>query len=424
MEEITMTQTDAMPKTTWYSWLVWLLGSSFYFYEFLLQVSPNVMMPDLSKHFHINALHFGYLATFYFIAYSIMQIPAGVLMDKYGARRLLTAAALICAGGTLLLVQAPNFFFVEIARFATGIGSAFALLGTLVLASRWFSPKRFAMLTGSTIMLGMLGAIFGQRPLAIMIGALGWQHSLRILAVIGFIIAALIWCIVRDNKNPMYHQVIEHQWSELMASVYRLIKSPQAWLIALYGVLLYGPTATLGAAWGATFVGTVYGLSRPDAATYITIIFFGWVVGSPILGIISDWQQRRKPVLYAGAIGGLLSSLVIAFVHLPSLALLAVFMFIFGFFSSGFLPGFSLIRETQPAKAHGAALGFMNMINSLGGAIAPPIVGVILDLTWKGTVVNGVPIYTTTGFHIAIGIIPLSMLLAIILLFFIKEPQK
>jgi MFS family permease len=422
-----MEQSNLQQKPTWYSWLVWLLGSTFYFYEFLLQVSPNVMMPDLSKHFHINALHFGYLATFYFIAYSIMQIPAGVLMDKYGARRLLTLAALVCACGTLLLVQAPNFFFVELARFATGIGSAFALLGTLVLASRWFSHRRFAMLTGITIMLGMLGAIFGQRPLAIMINLLGWQFSLHILAIVGFIIAALIWLIVRDNKNPLQtHNVAadEHQWAELMASVYRLIKSPQAWLIALYGVLLYGPTATLGAAWGATFVGTIYGLSRADAATYITVIFFGWVVGSPILGIISDWLQRRKPVLYAGAIGGLLSSLVIAFVHLPSLKLLALFMFIFGFFSSGFLPGFSLIRETQPAKAHGAALGFMNMINSLGGAIAPPIVGVILDLTWQGTMVNGVPVYSTMGFHIAIGIIPLSMLLAIITLFFVKEPCK
>lgn len=420
-----MEQPIQQPKTTWYSWIVWLLGSTFYFYEFLLQVSPNVMMPDLSAHFHINALHFGYLATFYFVAYSIMQMPAGVLMDKYGARRLLTAATLICACGTLLLVQAPSFGFVELARFATGVGSAFALLGTLVLASRWFSPHRFAMLTGSTIMLGMLGAIFGQRPLALMIGGLGWQRSLHILALAGFIIAALIWFIVRDNKNPLQNnRMEEHQWSDLMASVYRLIKSPQAWLIAIYGVLLYGPTATLGAAWGATFIGTVYGLPRADAATYITVIFFGWVIGAPILGFISDWMQRRKPVLYAGAIGGLLSSLFIAFVHLPSLTLLAIVMFIFGFFSSGFLPGFSLMRETQPAKANGAALGFMNMINSLGGAIAPPIVGIILDLTWKGTVVNGAPVYTTAGFHIAIGIIPLSMLLAIVTLLFVKEPRK
>jgi MFS family permease len=404
-----------------YAWCVWFLGALFYFYEFWLQVSPNVMHADLSQHYHITGVQFGYMATFYFIAYAAMQIPAGVLFDRFGARKLLTAAALVCTGGTFLLAFAPTYHWVEFARFATGIGSAFALLGTLVLAASWFPPTRFAMLTGLVLTIGMLGAVGGQAPLAFMIQKMGWQHSLFILGIAGIVLSIIMWSVIRDNKNPMLQTRQKLSAKDLLQNVTRIITSPQPWLVALYGVLLYGPTATLGTTWGATFFATQYHLSPTVSASLISLIFIGWAVGSPVFGTLSDFIGRRKPPMYIGAIGGLLTSIILIYVVLPSVVMVAIDIFLFGFFSSAFLPSFSIARELQPARASGAALGFMNMINSLGGAVMPPIIGYILDLAWDGIMTNGNRVYSANDFHTAFSIIPISMILGLLVAFTVKE---
>ena len=416
-----MTKSTAKPG--FYSWIVWFTGTLFYFYEFFIQVAPNVMMPDLTRHFGISAVEFGYLATFYYAGYALMQLPAGTLLDRFGARRLIVVATLICAAGSFLTAYANAWFLVELARFATGIGSAFAVLGSFVLAAKWFPTHRFGLLSGFVLTIGMLGAVAGQHPMALMVEHFGWRQSLNILAIVGVVYALVTWCVISDHKNPLnQHRVDTTQsFKELLSNVLTIMRQPQPWLLASYGLLMFTPTLTLGASWGAGFLMAAYQLPIASAGSVISFIFIGWAIGCPSFGVISDRMRLRKPPLYIASVGGTICLLIMIYVHLPSLWLLSTLMMFFGIFSGGFLSSFSIARELQPHKATGAALGFMNMAQSLGGALLPPIVGIILDILWSGTFQDGGRVYLLHDYRYAFLIMPLETLAAGLLLFFVKE---
>ncbi len=416
-----MTKSTAKPG--FYSWVVWFTGTLFYFYEFFIQVAPNVMMPDLTRHFGISAVQFGYLATFYYAGYALMQLPAGTLLDRFGARRLIVVATLICAAGSFLTAYANAWFLVELARFATGIGSAFAVLGSFVLAAKWFPTHRFGLLSGLVLTIGMLGAVAGEHPMAVMVEHFGWRQSLNILAIVGVVYALVTWCVISDHKNPLnQHRVDTTQsFKELLSNVLTIMRQPQPWLLAAYGLLMFTPTLTLGASWGAGFLMAAYQLPVASAGSVISFIFIGWAMGCPLFGVVSDRMRLRKPPLYIASVGGTICLLIMIYVHLPSLWMLDTLMLFFGIFSGAFLSSFSIARELQPPKATGAALGFMNMAQSLGGALLPPIVGIILDILWSGTFQDGGRVYLLHDYRYAFLIMPLETVAAGLLLFFVKE---
>ena len=393
--------------------VLYLMAAIFYFYEFLLQVSPGIMVPDIMRHFHVSAKQVGYLATWYFVAYALMQIPAGMLFDRFGPRILLTVASLFCSAGTLLFALTNSFAMLEFSRFLTGLGSAFALLGTLVIAALWFPPYRFALLSGILVTIGMLGAIGGEKPLALMLAHYGWRDTLLILALIGFVLGALLLVVISNKK--VTHKV-KHQ--PLLGIGY-VLKNPQSWFVSIYGSLIYGATATLGAIWGVSFLRVTYGFTNPQAAGYISMIFIGWALGAPLFGFISDLIRKRKPPMYFSAIGStVFISLIIYYPGLNHF-MLAILFIAFGIASSAFLPAFSIARELHPAKYSGTALGMMNMLNSLGGALIPPVIGYFLEI--NNPMVTHVLDYSKHDFKMAFLVLPIGLGLTLLFVPFIRE---
>lgn len=408
-------------KVSLFAWLVWGLGAIFYFYETLLQVSPGVMVPELMRDFNVNAASLGHLSAFYFYAYAGMQIPVGVLLDTYGPRRLLAFAAFVCMLGCLLFGYAKGIPEAAAGRFLIGFGSAFAAVGCMKLASNWFPLERFALLTGLLVTLGMLGAVNGETPLALLVNNISWRHSMILLGFIGGGIALIIWLLVRDNSG---HKTVSHESRQqigIIAGLKQVISSRQNWLAAIYGGLMYAPTTAFGALWGVPFLITKYGIERPEAAGIMSLLFIGWAVGSPIAGWISDHIQRRLPTMLYGSIGALIIMLVIIYGPPVPLVAMSLLLFLFGFFSSGFLAAFSIIRETNSNHICATALGFMNMMNMIGGAILQPAIGVILDRCWEGQMLNGTRVYSLANYHDALMILPVIIFLSLLLLPLIKE---
>lgn len=408
----------------WMAWTVWSLGALFFFYEFLLQIAPSVMSTELRRTFSLTATQFGLLTPSYFIAYSSMQLPAGVFLDRFGPRKLLTIAAGFCAVGTLIFGFAPHFVFLEFGRFITGLGSAFAMLGALVLVANWFPTNRFASLHGLTLTIGMLGAVFGGAPMSLMVERFQWRPSMIALGIAGLVIALLIWFIVRDK--PSYHvdnhraQAGSIRIKDVLSALVGILKHKQSWITAVYGVLMYAPTTAL-AWWGPSFILSNFHVSVATAAGTNSLMFIGWCVGSPAFGGLSDWVGRRKVPLYISSVGTLICLLGIIYFSHVSLLFLGILMFFFGFFTCGFVPAFSLLREYHAPEASGTALGFMNMVNSLGGAIAPPTVGIILDHVWDGQFADGARVYANNNYHVALTALPVLVLIALIILPFIQE---
>jgi len=401
-------------------WLMWGLAVAFYFYEFLLQVSPNVMVPELMRAFQLNAAQLGNLTACYFYAYAAMQIPSGILLDRYGPRFLLTAATSFCVLGCLLLGTATTLVLAQIGRFSIGFGAAFAVLGCFRLIANWFPTQRFAFLTSLTVTVGMLGAIGGQAPLALLVEFLDWRASLIFLALIGGLLAFQIWRKVRNAPGDESFITTTLDQAPFFHGIQNVLRNKANWVTAFYGGLMFAPTSILGALWGVPFLMSAYGISRPSAAGIISTLFIGWAVGAPLTGFFADHLNKRDLTLLIGTLGALLTLSLFIYIHMP-LFLLGCTLFAFGFFSSGFLPSFAIVQEINPAENSATALGFMNMINMLGGALGQPFIGYLLDLMWHGQLNNGSRVYSAITFQTALSTLPLCILAALFLLLLIRK---
>lgn len=407
--------TDTFGKAS--PWIMWGLAAFFYAYEVFIQVSPGVMVPELMRAFAVDAAALGNLAAFYFYIYAPMQMPVGILLDRYGPRRLLTMAAAFCAVGCFLFGIAKILNVAIAGRLFIGFGSAFAAVSCMNIAAIWFPVKRFALLTGLMLTAGMLGGIAGETPLAILIERIGWRDSMLLLAIIGVGLSICTWIFVRDKTTPQP----QIQSSPLLQGLFQVLKQKQAWLIAIYGGLMFAPTSIFSGLWGVPFLVTAYHLERPIAAAIISMSFIGWMIGGPLGGWYSDRIGRRIPPLYIASIGTLIALTVLIYKPNLSLPTLYLLLFAFGFFSSWFLPAFSIIREINRASINATALGFMNMINMVGGAVGQPLVGFILDLFWEGKMLEGTRLYTAANFHVALLALPIMMAISILILPWIRE---
>ncbi|OGV49030.1 MAG: MFS transporter [Legionellales bacterium RIFCSPHIGHO2_12_FULL_42_9] len=417
------TKTNSSITTKSYlPWLVWGLGCLFYFYEFLLQVSLGVMSNELMRDFAVTSQTLGLLSGVYFYSYAGMQIPGGVLMDRFGPHRLLTIATAVCALSTLAFGLTDSFLTACIARLMIGFGSAFAAVGTFKLAANWFPAQRFAFMTGLTVTIGMLGAIGGEGPLALFIDYFGWRESMQILGAFGLIIALLISLIAKDA--PGHSKAILSKHAEenfLIVSLLELIKNKQLWLVASYGGLMYMSTPVFCGLWGVPFLMYKLHLTKAIAANYVSLILVGWAIASPLWGLFSNRVGARKPPMLIGAVGALCTSIVFIYAPLESGVLIQILLFAFGVFSSGFLPSFAAAKELCNKRYVATSLSFMNMMNMLGIALAQPLIGYILDRCWQGEIVDKVRVYPMEAYHIALIILPAGILIALLLLPFIKE---
>jgi MFS family permease len=404
-------------------WIVWGLGCLFYFYECLLQVSPSVMSNELMHDFAVTSQTLGILSGIYFYSYAVMQLPGGLLLDFFGPHKLLTGATLLCALSTIAFGLTNNFFMACTARLLIGCGSAFAAIGTMKLAANWFPASRFALLTGLMVTLGMLGAIGGETPLALLIDEFGWRQSMILMGGIGLVLSVLIFFITQDTPAPPLFTEIKPLTAEehIQPSLASLVKNHQLWLVALYGGLMYMATPVFCGLWGVPFLMNKMIITKSTAANYISLVFVGWAIASPLWGIFSNRIGLRKPPLYIGSIGALMCSSLFIFLPIESSVLMGIVLFFFGLFSAGFLPAFSVAKELCDKKYVATGLSFMNMMNMLGIALAQPLIGLILDRMWEGTMQGTVRLYPIAAYHTALSILPLGMLVALLILPKVKE---
>lgn len=411
-------------KSTIYPWIVWFLGASFFFYKYLVQVSPSVMTTDLMHAFNVNGTGLGNLSACYFYAYLIMQIPVGMLLDKFSPRYLTSLAILICGISTFVFAQAHSLTLACFARAAIGFGAAFAAVSCFKSATLWFTPQRFALISGMCMTAAMLGAVFGQVPLSLLVQTFDWRIALEIIGGLGVMLSLIYVLTVRDKQPEKPHTdipVTNPKPTSGFANLWRILKSKQAWLLSLYSGLAFAPVSVFGGLWGVPFLQQAHQLSPSQAAWAISWIFIGFAVGAPLLGWMSDWVGRRKPIMTFGTLLALVTLITVIYGSNKSLILLSTLLFCFGFGASGFFTSFAMIREVFPILLAATVLGFMNTFDSICEALSEPLVGFALDSTWNGTVVQGVHQFSTHGYQLALSILPIYLVISAVLLLFIKE---
>ncbi|MBM4222193.1 MAG: MFS transporter [Gammaproteobacteria bacterium] len=362
-----------------YRILAWITACAFYFYQFLLQVVPSVLKPEIQSQFNLSAQGFGAIAAFLLYAYAAMQIPVGLLLDRYGPRRILPYAALLCAFGSLLFGMATTYQAAILGRFLTGIGGAFAVIGCFKVAAMEFEARHFSMLTGLTVMIGMSGAAFGQALLGPVLHKMPhWQDVFYILFFVGVGIAGLMVLLLPNHSAHPVEEV--KSTKQLKDELILVLKNPCTWVAAFYAGLMYTPTLALGEAWGIAFLVEAIGLSREAAHQIVPTLFIGWAIGSFVFGFLTEFIERSWLMISSSFCVALIYRMIAE----PNFALTDVSMWTFLFFilgltSAGFILAFTSAKEANHESMAATASGVMNTMNTLCGAIAQQLIGFLLD---------------------------------------------
>lgn len=409
--------TQRKENAWFFPWLVWGLSASFYCYGFFQRVAPSVMVEELMTDFSVSAAILGNLSAFYFYAYASLQLPIGLLVDRWGARRMLVGAAILCGAGSLLFAKADNLTVAYIGRLMIGAGAGVTWVGTLKLATQWMPPRRFALVTGMTLMLGMAGAVAGQAPLAAAVSAFGWRGTMIVAAGVALAFAALIWMVVKDGQEERKTNDVGSQMAGLLQGLKLSLKNPQSWFAALYGGTMTASMLAFAGLWGVPYLMQAYGLDRPAAAASTSLMLIGWGIGAPFTGWVSDHiGLRRMPMLVSAVITlGIMSTILYA----PDLSLnmTRVLLFAAGVFNGGMVICFAIGREHNRPETAGATIGFINMMVMSSGALFQPLIGWLLDLNWDGAMNAGNRVYGIEAYDkafislIVCGIIAISMAL-------------
>ena len=409
-------------KLTKQALVIFVLTSFFYLYEFVIQVSPGVMAHDLMRDFSLSATGLGAMSGCFYYSYTAMQFPAGLLLDRYSARLILTMVSLVCAFGVLLFALAPNVYMASLGRFIIGGAAAFAFIGVLHIAIRWVPLYYFALFVGIAETMGSLGAMGGNAPLAVMLKHFNWRLTIVVFALLGFVLAFLICFIVRDY--PILHKQFKKRPREynLLGSFKIIFGNKQTWFISIYSFTIWAPVLAFSALWGVSFLIVSCHLGHIDAAKAVSFSWLGVALASPVIGWISDKVKRRCLFLVTSAFAGTVAMALVVFVPNIPLIILYCLMFFIGFASAGQTISFALIKDNNSPFTNSAANGFNNMVVVAGGILFQPLIGKFLDFNWQGIMSHGVRIYSLHSYHMAFLVLPICYFIASIAsLFFIKE---
>lgn len=416
------------------AWLICGIGAIYYSYEYLLRISPSVMEPALRAHFHLSASGFGFLSAFYYYAYLPMQIPVGILLDRYGPRLLLTGACILCVLGTFLFSATPYFWVAACGRFLVGFGSAFAFVGVLKLATIWLPENKLALVSGLASALGTIGAMIGDNLLGLMVVNIGWERTVEITGFFGIGLVFLLWFGLHTVKDSAHQHDTEEgtigSFKQSLKDLRVIIGSKQIWINGLFGCLVYLPTTVFAELWGIPYLKLAQGLNQSSADFANSLLFLGFTFGAPLMGFISDKLKRRKPPMAIGALGAaLIMGYILYSPHLSGFTI-NIAMFLLGLLYSAQCIVFAVGRELSPDEAAATAMAMTNMLVMLGAMFLQPLVGFLLDISasWRlqkitDTVADKTMsmIYTVGDYQFALSIIPIGIAIAAILTLFLKE---
>jgi MFS family permease len=402
------------------AWFVWGLGALFYLIAFYQRVAPAVIADKLMVDFALDAAALGNLSAFYFYSYVAMQIPTGVIADRWGPRRLMTAGAAIAAGGTALFAFAPDPWWANAGRLLIGGSVAVAFVSMLKLASHWFVPRQFALASGLLLLVGLVGAVFAGRPLRALVEVFGWRDVMAISAGITAVLAATIWWRVRDDpaeagyaSHYTGHDSGEHP--PVLRGLIDVASYRNTWLLFFTQAGITGSVLTFAGLWGVPYVTQIYGLSAKDASLFTSAMLIAWALGGPAMGAASERLGRRKTLYVASCAVALCGWSALVFLPPLPLTLLVALLLVVGFVSGCMIIGFAFAKESVPARLTGTASGVVNTGTMLGAMILQPAVGWMLDRQWLGATANGVRVYDLaayqSGFALMVGWVALSLLL-------------
>ncbi|MCW8398039.1 MFS transporter [Legionella sp. PATHC038] len=379
------------------AWFVWIVASIFYAYQYVLRVMPNIMMDDITSQFHIDATVFGQFSGVYYLGYSLMHLPIGIMLDRYGPRKVMTLCILLPVVGLLPLIFADHWAYPLIGRALIGIGSSAAILGTFKIIRMTFKEQHFSRMLSFSVMIGLIGAVYGGGPVSYMCHAVGYKMVVEVFIAVGLILACITYFIVPDEK-PTYQ-------ASALTNIKTVFTNKKVILLCLFAGLMLGPLEGFSDVWGSGFLKQVYGLNTSTANYLPSMIFIGMCFGSPILSLIAE-----KTGYYLGTIIAAGITMFVIFTLLIA-GKLTVSTITISFILVGMCCAYQILAIYKvstfvPEHLAGLTTAIANMIIMIFGYAFHSLIGFVINA-------NG-GIREANAFVYGVGVIPVTLAMGVI----------
>lgn len=360
---------------------VWFVCAIFFMYEFLLRTVLGTFQLPIMADLQLSPVRFAILSsTAYQLAYGLMQIPVGLITDRFGLKKTLLSAVIFCAIANIGFTLTHQFGTAAIFRVLMGLGSSFGFVCLLIAVYDWLPRKNAALFIGLSQFIGTLGPMLAAGPLNLLAEAkiVNWREVFLGLGIVGAIIAVLVLLIVDNNREATgKFIVLSRPDKKILDHLKRLIRERQIWYIAIFSASIYFCIEYLSENEGVQFL-KLKGFSPSFSSFMITLSWLGYAIGCPLLGFISDYTQKRKPVMFMAIILLIVALLSIVYLPLPTVIMAMAFIAL-GVGASGQSVGFAIMAEHCRDEYLAVGLGFNNAMIMLFAAINAPLIGFILS---------------------------------------------
>ena len=393
--------------------IAWLIAAVYYFFQYALRSAPSVMMPQLSAGLGLSAAAVASLVGIFYYGYSPFSLVAGVAMDRLGPRRVVPIGAAAVGLGALMFASGQSSL-AGVGRFLQGAGGVFALLGAIYIATTHLPASRAATLIGATQMFGMAGGSAGQFVVGPLIAnGLAWNHFWIGTGVAGILLGGLLFVLIPRDDKPRP----EGPWAgETISALGLVFRNPQSILCGAIAGLMFIPTTIFDMVWGVRYLQEAHGMDYSLAVIRSATVPFGWMIGCPLTGFLSDRIGRRKPVILAGC-GVLLVCLAWILFGRPGVLPPYVVGILAGIASGAAMIPYTVIKEANPARVSGTATGVVNFINFTFSALLGPVfAGLLIRAAGGG---GGTP--DLAHYQAAFSPMLIGVALAIVLTLLLRE---
>ncbi|WP_058528254.1 MFS transporter [Legionella londiniensis] len=415
-DSIALDSQASLPRGDWMAWLVCLSAGLFFFYEFFQLNLFDVINEPLRAEFQIDAAELSWMSSTYLWADILFLLPAGIILDRFSTRLVILSAMLVCIIGTVGFALTSSFAVASFFHFLSGIGNAFCFLSCVVLVSRWFPPRRQALVIGCVVTMAFIGGMMAHTPLAYLNAHFGWRDSLLIDGGVGILLFAWILLVVKDTPKLSCPALVSEAKETAKPDFLKALANPQNWLAGIYTSCLNLPIMVLCALWGASYLATVHHLPEIAASNIVSLILVGSIIGCPLVGWLSDRMGSRKPLMYIGAVAALLLVIPLFAGTALSETTLSLLFFALGVFTSTQVITYPLVAESNSAGNTGGATGIASVIIMGGGGVGQVLFGFLMH-QHAGNNAQ----YTVADFQYAMWIFPIAFLAALLALFLTRE---
>lgn len=353
-------------------WVMWLIASFFYAYQYVIRVLPSIMISDIMGRFDIDAALFGQFSGIYYIGYAITHIPIGILLDRIGPKKTLPLFICTTILGVAPLVWSNFWIYPVIGRFFVGVGASSAILGVFKITRMAFAHKRFPIMLSWSVTIGLMGAIYGGGPLNYLKNIWGYENVVYALMLLGLALALLTYILIPEQKKEEVNKSIWHD-------IKNVLGHKKVMAVCLLAGCMVGPLEGFADVWGSTFLHTVYGLDESLASSLPSIIFLGMACGAPFLSFIAGRLNNYLGVIFAC---GLFMGLGFVWLLQGGLPVtwLSVLFFIIGMLSSYQILAIYEASTYVAPRVAGLTNAMANMIIMTFGYVFHSIIGEVIDM--------------------------------------------